>query len=290
MRHGVYAAPRRVTDPGDCYFYHTMDLPGLGTIRGEWDLRGREAEYLGGIDCSGKRVLELGTASGALGFWMERQQAEVVGYDLSPAQDWDLVPFAGSQSDHPREVAARKTHIGRINNAWWFARAALGSSARVAYGDVYHVPAEIGPVDIVTFGSILLHLRDPFLALQNGLRLARETAVVVDLAPPGVDPEAPIMRFLPDPATGRPNECWWSLSPGVVRQMLGVLGFEVTGVTFHAQKFEHHAEPMVCYTTVARRVRGAVNVRCGWTRRAGHLGHRAWHRLARFARPVHTPA
>ena len=64
--HVIYAAPRLVEDPADCYFYHTMDLPGHGTVTGEWDLRGREAAYLGNVDFQGKRVLEVGTASGHL--------------------------------------------------------------------------------------------------------------------------------------------------------------------------------------------------------------------------------
>jgi hypothetical protein len=50
----------------------------------------------------------------------------------------------------------------------------------VVYGRVYELPAAIGPVDVCTFGSILLHLRDPFLALANALRLTRETVVVTD--------------------------------------------------------------------------------------------------------------
>ncbi len=34
----VYTRPRMVNDIKDCYFYHTMDLPGLGRIEGDWDL------------------------------------------------------------------------------------------------------------------------------------------------------------------------------------------------------------------------------------------------------------
>src|SRR5262249_4140809 len=70
------------------------------------------------------------------------------------------------------------TFFKKIRNSWWLAHRILGSRARVVYGTVYQVPAEIGPVDISTFGSILLHLRDPFLALANGLRLTRETVII----------------------------------------------------------------------------------------------------------------
>ena len=38
----------------DCAFYHSMTIPGHGNVTGEWDLRGREREYLGNIDLTGK--------------------------------------------------------------------------------------------------------------------------------------------------------------------------------------------------------------------------------------------
>ncbi|MBV9971725.1 MAG: hypothetical protein JO135_00155, partial [Candidatus Eremiobacteraeota bacterium] len=38
--HGVYyAEPRTVTNLSDCYFYHTMEIPGYGLVEGQWDLR-----------------------------------------------------------------------------------------------------------------------------------------------------------------------------------------------------------------------------------------------------------
>ena len=62
-----------------------MTVAGLGTITGEWDLRANVRAYLGGVALQGKRVLEIGTASGFLCFAMERMGAEVISYDLSPA-------------------------------------------------------------------------------------------------------------------------------------------------------------------------------------------------------------
>jgi hypothetical protein len=36
----IFATPRKVEDVADCYFYHTMELPGRGVIEGrDWDLR-----------------------------------------------------------------------------------------------------------------------------------------------------------------------------------------------------------------------------------------------------------
>ena len=108
-RQEVYAPPKTITDLDECYFYHTMDIPEYGHVEGEWDLQGHEFEYLGGVNLDGKRVLELGTASGFLCFYMENQGAEVVAYDLSEEQVWDIIPFSGY--DSKQIVLDFKTHI-----------------------------------------------------------------------------------------------------------------------------------------------------------------------------------
>ena len=50
---------------------------------------------------------------------------------------------------------------------------ANNSSANVMYGTVYQIPEAIGRFDVGTLGSILLHLRDPFLAMQQGPNCTR---------------------------------------------------------------------------------------------------------------------
>jgi len=177
----LFSSPRHITDISDCYFYHVMDLPDYGEVGGEWDLRGREESYLGGVSFQGKRVLELGTASGYLCRYMERKGADVIGFDLPAEGSWDLVPFA--QLDLSSFEVAMRNHIETVKNGWWFAHHLFGSQARVVYGNIYDVPQGIGPVDITTFGSILLHLRDPFQALHSALRLTREMAIVTELHP-----------------------------------------------------------------------------------------------------------
>ena len=174
----VYAEPRTVTDLEDCYFYHSMELPGYGLVEGPWDLRGGVDDYLGGVDLRDKRVLEVGTASGFLCFTMEGRGADVVAYDLSDKQSWDVVPYA--QYDHESFDSERREHLRKLNNSWWLAHRAFESSAKVVYGTVYEIPEEIGRVDVATYGNVLRHFRDPFLALERGLRLTTETAIVTE--------------------------------------------------------------------------------------------------------------
>ena len=244
----IFAIPLNVESVADCYFYHTMEIPGYGLVQGPWDLRPGIDAYLGGVNFRNKRVLELGTASGFVCFHMERCGAEVIGYDLSQRQDWDVVPFAKYQyKDFANE---RKEHIRQLNNGFWLAHEAFNSRSKMVYGDIYSVPSEIGQVDICTACSILLHVRDPFLALQNALKLTRQTVIITE--PMGkfglgflrraADSlrgtlSRPTMRFLPDPVSVAPKETWWRLTPDLVKRFIGVLGFEQSAVSYHRQLY-----------------------------------------------------
>ena len=179
----LYATPLDVRNLDQCWFYHTTNLPGFGMVKGDWDLRAGINDYLGHVSFAGKRVLDVGTASGFLCFHAEKAGADVIAYDLAPHMQWDVVPFGGGVADS--DSAERFHSITSINNSFWLSHRAMASKARMVHGSIYSIPAEIGPVDICLFGSILLHLRDPFLALQNGCRLTKETVVVTDCYRPG---------------------------------------------------------------------------------------------------------
>ncbi len=250
-----YAPERVVENADDCLWYHTTDLPGRGVVEGQWDLRGGEDAYVGGVDVAGKRVLEVGTASGHMCRALEARGADVVAYDLSEKQPWDVVPFAVIDVD--AIIAQRQGLIRRLNDSWWYAHRVFGSRARVVYGTVYEIPAEIGPVDAALYGAILLHVRDPFLALWNGLRLVKETAIVTEIVNnrhPGQ--VGPAVEFLPDWKIGAPLDTWWFLGPEVVQAMLGVLGFADTTVTSHTQKGSYGEHEF--FTVVGRRTFGTA--------------------------------
>jgi SAM-dependent methyltransferase len=256
----LYAVPLEVRDLRACDFYHTIELPDVGLVRGEWDLRRNIDRYLGHADFRGKRVLDVGSASGFLTFQIERQGGDVISYDLSEDFLWDFVPFAGTDlRDSAREFRGK---IKRLNHGYWYCHHQLGSKARKVYGTVYDIPEAIGPVDVSVFGSILLHLRDPFLALQNALQLTRETAIVTEMLPRRNFYQMflgwlgrPRMTFLPEHQTHRHGGTWWELSPAVIRRFLGVLGFEKTTVRYHRQLFQ--GETRLLFTVVGQRTRPA---------------------------------
>src|SRR5271165_1314532 len=100
-----YVKPWPVPDIKDCYFYHRMDIPGLEEVKSSWDLRGCIGPYLGDYDFKGKRVLDVGSASGFLTYSMEKAGAEVVSFDMATGAQWDVVPQRKHRKDLPGFMA-----------------------------------------------------------------------------------------------------------------------------------------------------------------------------------------
>jgi hypothetical protein len=237
-----FAPEQRVERLEDCFFYHTIDLPGIGLVSGEWDLRGAETTYLGAVELAGRRVLEIGPASGYLSFWMERQGASVVAYDLDERQEWDLVPYRDVDSAEIRRQ--RSEAIKRLNNSWWFARARMQAAARCIYGSVYQLDESVGQFDVVTLNSVLLHLRDPFLALQRAASRCKAQIIVTDVSErqfagtkPGLGSEL-CMHFIPRAAMRSPLDAWWYIPAVLTREILTILGFPSIEISYHQHKFK----------------------------------------------------
>jgi O-methyltransferase len=240
----------------DCFFYHTVRIPDGRFIEGPWNLIGNEDTYLGAVPLRGRRVLELGPATGWLTYWMEKQGAKVVGLDLG----WDLAPdlLPLSHINIPQMRKDQVAFLNRVQNAWWYLHREYNLSAQAVYGSIYDLPADLGSFDVVVFGSILLHLKDPFQALQEAAE--RTTGTIIVAEPSAFDSQdnlRPLLRF--NPTEGVNPNGWWNSSPGVITDMLGLLGFTDSTVTYHTQWYlpeagtnaEHAVAPL--YTVVARR-------------------------------------
>ena len=268
------AEARRGLTVGDCDFYHTVDVPGHGTVEGHWDLRGTEAAYLGGIALAGRAVLEIGPATGHLGFWMERQGADLTTLDLGPDNRWDIVPFRGLDLEEAHAV--RREHLRRLQNGWWLLHERFGSQATALHGTVYDLGPETGAFDVVTLNAVLIHLRDPMGALIAAAAACRETLVVTEMhEPPAADGGTPIetrlgakvrsavgaarlagapppvaARFIPRADAPDGIDAWFYLPSALVAEMMQVLGFRTT-VTEHAQLYR--GQPRGMYTVVGER-------------------------------------
>ena len=112
----LFAPPRFVDRLEDCFFYHAMELPGLGLIPAHWDLRGRFDDYIGGVDIRGKSVLDVGAASGFLSFEAEKRgAARVLSFDQSDSAEQRFLPFKDKPyyRDHARWAEQYRAEIER---------------------------------------------------------------------------------------------------------------------------------------------------------------------------------
>ncbi len=248
--------------PEKCHFYHTVDLGGGHTVEGAWDLRAGVRDYLGHLEYEGQRVLEFGPATGYLGFTMESWGAQVTAFDIAPYLAQDLVPLPGQDLEaHQRNSVSFSR---QVRNAWWFCRESSGATVRPVSGDIVHLPEDIGRYDVSTFGSILLHLGNPFAALRQAAAVTGKAIVVTDMVQRmPVCLKNSFMEFNPGEMPDNLVNWWW-VTPGATMKMLKVLGFPAQRVFFHEQKLRPHHDmtqpqlDIALYTVVGQRAEGLV--------------------------------
>jgi SAM-dependent methyltransferase len=245
----IFATPRIVRDVAECgQFYHTMEIPGQGLVRGYWDLRGGTDEYLGNFDFTGKRVLEIGPASGFLTFELEKRGADVVAADVADQRAWDFVPYPRATMQSACET--RNEQIRLLKNSFWFAHRKFGSQAKAWYGDIYNLPEGLGEFDVAVMASVLLHLKSPLLVMAECAKRA-STLIVTDLLYPELEGQ-PVCRLDPTPEN-RHWDTWWNLSSDIIRQFASVLGFSSMTTSYHQQYFEDSGANAHFFTVIARR-------------------------------------
>jgi O-methyltransferase len=244
----IFLTPWEVGSADECDFYHTMEIPGHGLVSGQWDLRGKADEYLGNYDFAGKRVLEIGPASGFLTFELEKRGASVVAIDVSDDRPWDFVPYPESMLAPIYSV--RRAHIRRLKNSFWFAHRKFRSRAQVWYGDVYNIPDELGQFDVAVMAAVLLHVKSPLLLMAECAKRA-SALIITDLQYDDLEGR-PVCRLHPTP-DNQGWDTWWHLSSDLIRQFASVLGFSDTTTTHHAQHYGVTDGKAGFFTVVAAR-------------------------------------
>jgi tRNA (mo5U34)-methyltransferase len=155
---------------GEFDWYHTQELaPGVVTP-GLFDHRPYVDRYGIPADLTGKRVLEVGTFEGFWAFELERRGAEVTAIDVDRMQQLDWPPRLRPGED------------GQRGEGFAIAKEAYGSNVERVGLSVYEATPERlgGPFDLVFIGSVLIHLRDPMLALERLARLCRGELILCE--------------------------------------------------------------------------------------------------------------
>ena len=199
--------------PAQSSWYHTQELePGVVTP-GMFDLRPYVDRYGIPADLTGQRALDVGTFEGFWAFELERRGADVVALDVDSIQDLDWP--AGLRPDID----------GRRGEGFELARAALGSDVRRVGLSVYDATADAlgGRFDLVFCGSVLIHLRDPMLALERLAALCRGQLILAD-------EYSRRLAWLPFAAAEfrgeTPWSTWWRPAPRTWLAMVRSAGFE----------------------------------------------------------------
>lgn len=170
-------------------------------------------------DLTGKRCLDVGTFDGFWAFEMERRGAsEVHAIDILDPVQWDW-PVRSEQAT----IDAIGERKGR-GEGFLLAKEALGSDVIRHELSVYDLDERLGQFDVVYLGSLLIHLKNPVVALERLRSSCREKLVVVDNIDPSLSRfrRAPLARF-----DGRGRPWWWKFNlPGLVR-LIEAGGFEI---------------------------------------------------------------
>ena len=230
-----------------------MTLPGFGEVRGQWDLRDRFDDYIGGVELNGKSVIDIGTATGFLSFEAEKRGAiRVLSFDIGEARHQHFLPFKDklpfrSPSQWGELYGAE---IERWKNAYWLCHRVLNSKAQTFYGNIYDLPITLGSFDVAIVGSVLEHLSDQISALASIARLTRETMVVVT---PLFQSDEPIARFEGRADHPENDFTWWTYSTALYREVFRMLGFSIKSIT-SGEYFYHYRERLEHrHTIVAER-------------------------------------
>jgi tRNA (mo5U34)-methyltransferase len=202
-------------------WYHTIQLaPGVESP-GWFDPSKALPRLPMPAQLKGLRCLDVGTFDGFWAFEMERRgAAEVIAIDILDESRWDW-PFSTS-ADSLEAIRTRKAG----GDGFLMAKAALGSRVERRDCSVYEVATDtVGMFDFIYLGSLLLHLRDPVLALERLRSVAKNRILCVDAFDVGLSVRHPWRAVSTLDGQGRPY--WWKPNLASFRRMVEVAGFTI---------------------------------------------------------------
>lgn len=209
----MYIKPRKGIKKEDCNFYHTMEVNGE-TINAGWDLTDCIDSYLSHFDFKGKRVIDVGAASGQLSFQMERNGADVVSFDMPDGSYWDHLIKRGYTPPKPERTNG-------LFNSYEYLHEKLKSKNKIFRANIYdRLPDEIGEFDVAVFGTILSHVRDPILALMNILYKVKDYAILIN----PFQENASFYR-------SHNGSTWWMIGQKDIERIMLDIGFKMQTVT-----------------------------------------------------------
>ena len=197
-------------------WYHTIDLGHGVRTPGYVDHRAQLHHYGFPESMEGMRCLDIATFDGYFAFEFERRgSTDVVAIDVAKKADIDC----------PRLMLRDPEGFGlsgATGAAFKVAQRLLDSKVSRVEKSVYDLDPDVdGMFDFVFISDVLLHLKNPQLAIERAYSVCRGQLVIADVYSPDLDGlYTPAAQFL------GPGEVWWYMNVAALRQMMTVAGFE----------------------------------------------------------------
>ena len=230
-------AREEVLKIGERWHYHTMkDNNNKIVWEGQYDLYPFWKYFGIPDDLSGQSVIDIGTATGFYAFECEKRGAmPVVATELNNITDWDTkAGYDYNGVNMPKQNQLDYQEMARL----------LNSKVKLHWGSINERLHEtLGTFDLVIFGALITHLRDPMLALENVRLLTKGCAVIIASYEPGEK-----HKVLHWANSTRPFD-WWIPSKSVIPDMLYAAGFKrVEEISdFVLQHRNGHKQYMACW-------------------------------------------
>jgi tRNA (mo5U34)-methyltransferase len=198
-------------------WYHTVDLGHGVRTPGFVDHRAQLPYYGLPASMAGMRCLDIATFDGFWAYEFENRGAtDVTAIDVARATDIDCPRYMLRDPD--------AFNLDReLGGSFKVAHDILSSKVQRVVRSVYDLdPAVDGMFDFVFISDVLIHLRDPQLALERAYSVCRGALIVADVYSPELEGlgDVPVAQFL------GPGETWWFPNVACLRQMMTVAGFE----------------------------------------------------------------
>jgi 2-polyprenyl-3-methyl-5-hydroxy-6-metoxy-1,4-benzoquinol methylase len=178
--------------------YHYLDFGDGIVMNGEYDMTRYLDNYGIPPDLTGKSVLDIGTASGFFALECARRGAQVTAIDV-----WD---------------------VGYYNKIIDI----LGVNIRYIQKSVYELDGTFGKFDLVICGSLLLHLRDVFGAIERIQSVCKRKVIVATASVENHQhDERACCEFVGTKNISPGGEYWvyWHLNSTALKKMLLAAGF-----------------------------------------------------------------
>jgi hypothetical protein len=215
------------------YWYHTVDL-GSGLVTpGDYDFRDEINSFGFPKDLTGKRALDVGSATGYFAFEFEKRGAEVVSVDLPSLSHWDMVSCEKNQVlidlvNCSKARTAEEAYHHHLDGPFQFCHKMLGSKVSRCLSPIYELTlAKLGgePFDLVYAGDILPHLFSPLKALDVLATVCADKLIISrDIG--FQHPDQPYMRFMRQEGIVSDCRSWWIMSRLCLENMLKCVGFK----------------------------------------------------------------